>query len=137
MDEQLLKMNGLLVGILDTLSFEPHLGILLKKNLLIAELIEMTEWLAEQEILSSIVLEYRVKSLDSILMKYDRYYPNHQTRKVFNDFWIFGIFVIVMTRYWTEHLRSSELLICQMEKRWMTDTEVFMCIIKKVENIIL
>lgn len=86
MDEQLLKMNGLLVGILDTLSFEPHLGILLKKNLLIAELIEMTEWLAEQEILSSIVLEYRVKSLDSILMKYDRYYPNHQTRKVFNDF---------------------------------------------------
>ena len=86
MDEQLLKMNGLLVGILDTLSFVPHLGILLIKNLLIAELIEMTEWLAEQEILSSIVLEYRVKSLDSILMKYDRYYPNHQTRKVFNDF---------------------------------------------------
>lgn len=86
MDEQLLKMNGLSAGIFDTLSFEAHLGIPLKKNLLIAELIEMTEWLDEQEILSSIVLEYRVKSLDSILMKYDRYYPNHQTRKVFNDF---------------------------------------------------
>lgn len=92
MDEQLLKMNGLSVGILDALSFESHLGIPLKKNLhyfdkdlLIAELVEMTEWLDEQEILSSIALDYRVKSLDSILMKYERYYPDHQTRKVFND----------------------------------------------------
>ena len=45
----------------------------------------MTEWLDEQEILSGIALDYRVKSLDSILLKYDRYYPDHQTRKVFND----------------------------------------------------
>ena len=80
------------MGILDALSFESHLGIPLKKNLhyfdkdlLIAELVEMTEWLDEQEILSGIALDYRVKSLDSILLKYDRYYPDHQTRKVFND----------------------------------------------------
>ena len=39
----------------------------------------------EQEILSDIAIDYRVKSLDSILLKYDRYYPDHQTRKVFND----------------------------------------------------
>lgn len=39
----------------------------------------------EQEILSSIALDYRVKSVDSILLKYERYYPDHQTRKVFND----------------------------------------------------
>lgn len=45
----------------------------------------MTEWLDEQEILSDIALDYRVKSVDSILLKYDRYYPDHQTRKVFND----------------------------------------------------
>ena len=45
----------------------------------------MTEWLDEQEILSEIALDYRVKSLDSILLKYERYYPDHQTRKVFND----------------------------------------------------
>lgn len=71
MNEQLLKMNGLSVGILDALSFESHLGIPLKKNLhyfdkdlLIAELISMTEWLDEQEILSNIALDYRVKSLD-------------------------------------------------------------------------
>ena len=92
MNEQLLKMNGLSVEILDVLSFESHLGIPLKKNLhyfdkekLIAELIAMTEWLDEQEILSGIALDYRIKSLDSILLKYDRYYPDHQTRKVFND----------------------------------------------------
>ena len=66
MNEQLLKMNGLSVEILDALSFESHLGIPLKKN------------------------------------------P-----------------------------RNSESLICQVEKQWMTDTEVFMCTIKKVENIIL
>ena len=78
--------------ILDALSFESHLGVPLKRNLhyfdkdlLISELITMTEWLDEQEILSDIALDYRVKSLDSILLKYERYYPEHQTRKVFND----------------------------------------------------
>jgi len=92
MKEQLLKMNGLSAEILDALSFESHLGIPLKKNLhyfdknlLIAELIEMTDWLDEQELLSDIALDYRVKSLDSILLKYERYYPDHQARKVFND----------------------------------------------------
>ena len=33
MNEQLLKMNGLSVEILDALSVESHLGNLLKKNL--------------------------------------------------------------------------------------------------------
>lgn len=92
MTEQLLKMNGLSLEILDALSFQSSMGIPLKKNLhyfdkdlLIAELMAMTDWLDEQEILSEIALDYRVKSLDSILLNYDRYYPNHQTRKVFND----------------------------------------------------
>lgn len=92
MNEQLLRMNGLSMEILDALSFESHLGVPLKRNLhyfdkdlLISELITMTEWLDEQEILSDIALDYRVKSLDSILLKYERYYPEHQTRKVFND----------------------------------------------------
>lgn len=92
MNEQLLKMNGLSVEILNALSFESHLGITLKKNqhyfdkeLLIEELVAMAEWLDEQEIISGIALDYRVKSLDSILLKYERYYPDNQTRKVFND----------------------------------------------------
>ena len=92
LDDQLLKMNGLSLEILDSLSYESQLGISLKKNLhhfdkdlLIQELIAMTEWLDEQEILADIALDYRIKSIDSILNKYDRYYPDHQTRKVFND----------------------------------------------------
>lgn len=92
MDEYLLKMNGLSREILGSLSYESKLGIPLKRNLhyfdknrLIEELMDMTAWLDEQEILSNIALDYRVKSLDSILLKYDRYYPDHQTRKVFND----------------------------------------------------
>lgn len=92
LDEQILKMNGLSMQILKDLSFKSQLGISLKKNLhyfdrkaLLNELIDMTDWLDEQEILSRIALDYRVKSLDSIISKYDRYYPDHQARKVFND----------------------------------------------------
>lgn len=92
MNEQLLKMNGLSVDTLDALSFESHLGIPLRKDLhyfnkdaLIDELTKLTEWPDEQEILLDIALDYRVKSVDSILLKYNRYYPDHQTRKVFND----------------------------------------------------
>ena len=91
-NEEVLLMNGLSFDILNSLSFESKLGIPLKKNLhyfdkaeLIDELIHMTEWLDEQELLGDIALDYRIKSLDSILGKYDRYFPDHQTRKVFND----------------------------------------------------
>lgn len=92
MDEQLLKLNGLSNEILNVLSFESKLGIPLKRNLhyfdkdlLLQELIDMTEWLDDQEILAEIAIDYRIKSVDSIVKKYNRYYPDHQTRKVFND----------------------------------------------------
>lgn len=90
--EQLLKFNGLSLEILEQLSFQSNMGMSLKKDLryfdkqaLIEELISMTEWLDKQILLSGIALDYRIKSLDSILLKYDRYYPEHQARKVFND----------------------------------------------------
>lgn len=92
MNEQLLKLNGLSLEILDALSYESKLGIPLKKNLhyfdkdlLLQELVDMADWFDDQAILADIALDYRVKCLDSIIMKYDRYYPDHQTRKVFND----------------------------------------------------
>ncbi|MGN0425047.1 MAG: RelA/SpoT domain-containing protein [Acetatifactor sp.] len=76
----------------NALSYKSNLDTPLKKNLhyfdkdlLIQELIDMTEWLDRQELLAEIAIDYRVKSIDSILLKYDRYYPDHQTRKVFND----------------------------------------------------
>lgn len=119
MKEQLLKMNGLSSEILDALSFESRLGIPLKKNLhyfdknlLIAELIEMTDWLDEQEILSDIALNYRVKSLDSILLKYERCYPDHQVRKVFNDILGFRAFCDSYDQLFEE--ASSQFRIADM-----------------------
>jgi len=120
-DEQLLKMNGLSVKILDALSFESHLESPLKKNLhyfdkdlLIDELITMTEWLDEQEILSGIALDYRIKSLDSILLKYNRYYPDHQTRKVFNDILGFRAFCDSYDQILKE--KTSQFRIADMTK---------------------
>ena len=121
MDEQLLKMNGLSVKILDALSFESHLESPLKKNLhyfdkdlLIDELVTMTEWLDEQEILSGIALDYRIKSLDSILLKYNRYYPDHQTRKVFNDILGFRAFCDSYDQILKE--KTSQFRIADMTK---------------------
>lgn len=92
MNENILELNGLSVKILESLSYESDLGISLKKNLhyfenasLIEELTIMAEWYDEQEILEEVALDYRIKSKESILGKYERYYPEAQTRKVFND----------------------------------------------------
>ena len=91
-NEEILLLNGLSIEILNALSYESKLGISLKrslhyfdKKLLIEELENMTAWLDEQSVFDGIALDYRIKSLDSILGKYDRYYPDHQMRKVFND----------------------------------------------------
>lgn len=92
LNEQILKLNGLSVEILDKLSFQSELGISLKKDLryfererLLKELFAMADWYDTAEILDGIALDYRIKSEDSIILKYDRYYPDHQARKVFND----------------------------------------------------
>ena len=42
-------------------------------------------WYSESEKLDNLALDYRIKSLQSAMKKYDRYYPNHQARKVFDD----------------------------------------------------
>ena len=70
MNEQLLKMNGLSLDILDALSFESHLGIPLKRNLhyfdktlLIQELCEMADWLDGQDCLADIAIDYRPESV--------------------------------------------------------------------------
>ena len=47
-----------------------------------------------------LLLDYRVKSVESILGKYARYYPDHQVRKVFNDILGFRAFVITMKMFW-------------------------------------
>ena len=74
------------------LSYQSKLGMSIKKNqhyfdrdILLKELFDMAEWYDEQILLEDVALDYRIKSMESITSKYDRYYPDTQVRKVFND----------------------------------------------------
>lgn len=40
------------------------------------ELEKVSEWYDEQSILDEVAVDYRIKSIESIMSKYDRYYPN-------------------------------------------------------------
>lgn len=78
--------------LLKRLSYQSELGINLKKNLhyfdkdlLFQELIKVNAWYDEFEELHELALDYRVKSVQSARLKYERYYPDHQARKVFDD----------------------------------------------------
>ena len=88
----ILQRDGLTIELLSRLSYKSQLGINLKKNLhyfdrdvLVAEIIKVNEWYDEFEELHELALDYRVKSIQSAMMKFERYYPDHQARKVFDD----------------------------------------------------
>ena len=88
----ILQRDGLTIELLARLSYKSELGINLKKNLhyfdkdaLVEELIKINEWYDEFEELHELALDYRIKSVQSAILKYNRYYPDHQTRKVFDD----------------------------------------------------
>lgn len=89
---EILKKDGLSVAVLENLSYHSELGINLKKNLhyfikedLFAELERVSEWYDQAELLHDLIIDYRIKSIQSARLKYTRYYPDHQTGKVFND----------------------------------------------------
>lgn len=88
----ILQRDGLTIELLVRLSFRSKLGINLKKNLhyfdkdaLFSELIKVNEWYDEFEELHELALDYRIKSVQSAILKYNRYYPDRQARKVFDD----------------------------------------------------
>lgn len=88
----ILRKDGLSLKMLEHLSFHSELGINLKKNLhyfekesLLEELEGVNAWYDTIEYLHDITIDYRIKSLQSARLKYARYYPDHQTGKVFND----------------------------------------------------
>lgn len=90
--EDILKKDGLSFELLEALSYRSDLGIRLKKNLhyfdkqeLFDELMKIHKWYLESIQLRRVSADYRIKSIQSALLKYDRYYPDHQTAKVFND----------------------------------------------------
>lgn len=88
----LLQRDGLTIPILEKLSFQSKLGISLKKDLhyfnrdeLLEEIIQVNEWYDSAISLCDLALDYRIKSIQSAMLKYERYYPDHQARKVFDD----------------------------------------------------
>lgn len=93
MRENVLELNGLTVPLLSSLSYRAAPEISLKRTLksvpketLLTDIYSMSEWLDEQETLSTVAVDYRIKSVDSIDKKYDRYIDSElQIRKVFND----------------------------------------------------
>lgn len=91
-EEKILKKDGLSLDKLKSLSYHSDLGIHLKKNLhyfdkepLFEELDAINEWYDSCNDLHDIVTDYRIKSIQSARLKYKRYYPDHQARKVFDD----------------------------------------------------
>lgn len=88
----ILQRDGLTIELLSKLSYQSELGANLKKDLryferdaVLSELIQVNAWYDEFEELHELALDYRIKSIQSAILKYDRYYPNHQARKVFDD----------------------------------------------------
>lgn len=45
----------------------------------------VNKWYDTCELLHGVIIDYRIKSIQSAMLKYDRYYPDHQAAKVFND----------------------------------------------------
>ena len=88
----ILERDGLSIDLLKKLSYKSELGINLKKNLhyfdkdsLIGELKKINRWYDSLDELHELALDYRIKSMQSVILKYNRYYPDHQARKVFDD----------------------------------------------------
>lgn len=88
----ILERDGLSAGLLAELSYKSNLGISLKKNLehfdkaaLLQEVNEACDVLGTRVLLRDLPVDYRVKSYQSAALKYQRYFPGHQARKVFND----------------------------------------------------
>ena len=88
----ILQRDGLTIATLEKLSYKSELGINLKRNLhyfdkelLFEEIIKVNEWYDEFGELHNLALDYRIKSVQSAMLKYERYYPDHQARKVFDD----------------------------------------------------
>ena len=88
----ILQRDGLTIELLSKLSYNSELGINLKRNLhyfekeqIFAELVKVNSWYDEFDELHDLALDYRIKSVQASILKYYRYYPDHQARKVFDD----------------------------------------------------
>lgn len=88
----ILEKDGLSLELLESLSYRSRLGKSLKNSLrhfdksqLFEEIENILYWYDDHESLHSIISDYRLKSTQSCLIKYDKFYPEMQHAKVFND----------------------------------------------------
>lgn len=116
----ILKKDGISLKMLEQLSFHSELGVNLKKNLhyfekeaLLEELTRINAWYDTIECLHDITIDYRIKSLQSARLKYNRYYPDHQAGKVFNDMLGFRTlcddYEEVLALNSSEHIRIADM----------------------------
>lgn len=94
------SLCGINEELLNKLSYESQLGKSLKNTLrkfekddLVNEIIELKEFYESTDLLINVDFAYRIKSIQSCLLKYEKYFPNIEVNKCFND--ILGIRVIL------------------------------------------
>ena len=118
---KLLEKDGLSVDILTALSYKTKLNKSLKKNLhhfykeaLLSDVDEAISFLDIcGDILEGIAVDYRIKSEQSAHHKYERYYPDTLTEKVFNDLLGFrslcDSYVDILTLADESHFRVADM----------------------------
>lgn len=94
------ELYGISEELLEKLSYESKLGKSLKNTLrkfnkedIIDELLDIKEFYESTELLRAVKFSYRVKSLQSCILKYNKYYPSTEVNKCYND--LLGIRVII------------------------------------------
>lgn len=90
--DDVLSMDGLTVDILKKLSYQSKLLLSLSRRIkdfdktdLLDDLFAGQEWLDEQIWNFSLNIDYRIKSRQSIRLKYERYFETGRVNKTFND----------------------------------------------------
>lgn len=94
------ELYGITEYLLQELSYQSKMERSLKntlrkfnKNDLINEILYIKEFYESTHLLDDVQFSYRVKSLQSCILKYDKYYPNIEVSKCYND--LLGIRIIV------------------------------------------
>ena len=86
------ELYGISEELLKQLSYESKLGKSLKNTLrkfdrqdIINELLDVKEFYESTELLKNSEFSYRVKSIQSCILKYNKYYPSTEVNKCYND----------------------------------------------------
>ena len=110
----MLNKFGLGIEVLESLSYKSELEISFKRSLgrfnkdkVIEDINKARLWYNQQNIIDSLAIDSRIKSIGSAIIKFDKYYPAVNFSSVFND--ILG-FRAVCTDY-------SEVLELELEKK--------------------